>query len=459
MQELRLRSLRRALKGNESLVVFISFLLLFALVTHKVSWGWNDLSRFATIESIVEEGTLQIDDSSFFNRTGDKYYYNGHYYSDKPPILQIAAAPVYYSLWSDGFSFVAEPKISQFMVTFLTIGVLSSLGLVFFNKSLHVMGVEGGWRGLLTLIAGTGTLVFPYSGIFNNHVVSGALLMIAFYHLLRIGDGVRYAVVAGVMHSLAGSIDFTTFIFIPFALIVFHKRPLKLVVAFLIGTIPLTLTYFSITMLVSGSILPPGLNTALWDYPGSIFDESNLSGVARHGSLAEVGVYTFHMLAGNRGLFSHTPILLVSIYALLRVLRQDTVFRGYYRYITLASAAFILSYILMSNNYSGGAYGVRWFTSIMLIGMIPLAGIRDAFRDNRVLRLLFIFLAALSILVALIGTAQPWAPVHDNMSSITECIKVLAEKSPIFRIKTLVLTVVIYTLFFSYCMKIFNKEG
>src|SRR5689334_2873895 len=71
--------------------------------------GWNDGSRLAAVESLVERGTLAIDDSVFVtpprelvergtppyspdtagNVTGtyDRLYINGHFYSDKPAVI------------------------------------------------------------------------------------------------------------------------------------------------------------------------------------------------------------------------------------------------------------------------------------------------------------------------------------------------------------------------------------
>src|SRR5262245_23214162 len=65
--------------------------------------GWNDGSRLATVESLVDYRTLRIDDSVFVqpsaaphspypdepllrDGTKDKLLIDGHYYSDKSPV-------------------------------------------------------------------------------------------------------------------------------------------------------------------------------------------------------------------------------------------------------------------------------------------------------------------------------------------------------------------------------------
>jgi len=449
-------SWHRGLWEKKGLIIFISFLLLFALVTHKYPLGWNDSARLATIESLVDEGTFVIDNSGFLNQTGDKYFYRGHFYSDKPASLQIYSAPIYYAMRSAGIGFWTHPRLSHYLIVFLTIGIISALGLVYLQKSLQTMGVDGRWSALLTLIAGTGTLILPYSGVYNNHVVSGALLMMAFYHLLRIGEGARYAILAGFLLSLAGSTDITTFIFIPFALIVFHKRPHSLKLAFLLSTVPVILIYLLINLHISGSPLPPALNTELWDFPGSSFGKDDLSGHARHDDLQDLGIYAFHMILGRRGLFSHTPILLFSLYALLKIFRGKSRYIGYYLYITLASTAFILSFIFMSTNYSGGAFGVRWFATLMLLGILPISEMTKTIERSKEMRTTFILLAAASILISMVGTINPYGSVADASKGLIVHVHILMDKSYLFYLKMSAIALVTYAIFCSLCKDIFK---
>ena len=53
--------------------------------------GWNQDSHFALARALVERHTVSID--HYQNTTGDKAYYEGHYYSDKAPGLSLAALP------------------------------------------------------------------------------------------------------------------------------------------------------------------------------------------------------------------------------------------------------------------------------------------------------------------------------------------------------------------------------
>src|SRR4051794_14448005 len=51
--------------------------------------GWNQNSRFALVRAILERHTLQID--AYQLHTGDRAFWQGHYYSDKAPGASLLA--------------------------------------------------------------------------------------------------------------------------------------------------------------------------------------------------------------------------------------------------------------------------------------------------------------------------------------------------------------------------------
>ena len=86
-REGRLSALRPELR------IFILLLVVFASLTKSTPESANDSSRLDQIESIVERRTLVIDGAPF--STVDKYQYQGRFYSDKPPLMALAASPLY----------------------------------------------------------------------------------------------------------------------------------------------------------------------------------------------------------------------------------------------------------------------------------------------------------------------------------------------------------------------------
>lgn len=401
----------------KQLTIFIMFFILFALFTKNEMYSWNDASRMATIQSLVEHSSFIID-KSVFNGTGDKYYYENHFYSDKPPLLSLYGA-LYYFILKNVFnvSFANHYHLACYLVTLLTIGILTCIGLVYFYKILvEIFRIDQNWADLTTLTVGTGTLVLPYAIVLNNHIVSGVLLLLSFYYLLKFENSednkIFNVALSGLLVSVAGCVDLNCFVFIPFAFVFFLlTKSLKSGLVFLLSCVPLIILFLWLNLYTSGSIIPPAMNQVLWDYPGSSFNQENLSGLATHKGILGILIYTFHMILGNRGLISHTPILLFSIFAIIVIFRNNYFrYKKEYLYVLTASLAFILIYIFKTVNYSGYAFGIRWFASVMLILCLPIAHIKSEIKGSRKLKILFITVLFFSVLFSLVGTYNPFTP-------------------------------------------------
>ena len=163
----------------------ILFCLLAFVYAYFYQYGsWNANSRFALIFAIVREGRLTID--SFHNResteTGDKAYYNGHYYSDKaigPAIVGAAFyAPMYWI--KQTFNRISELK-AKMILTFLVDGLPSAIaGSLIYILCLYLS--KSRFRAyLVTLTITLGTMYLPYSVVFFSHQFSSSLIFSAFF--------------------------------------------------------------------------------------------------------------------------------------------------------------------------------------------------------------------------------------------------------------------------------------
>src|SRR3712207_4945657 len=54
---------------------------------------WNENSRYDLVRALVDDHTTIID--RYHTNTGDKAFYDGHYYSTKPPGSALLGAPAY----------------------------------------------------------------------------------------------------------------------------------------------------------------------------------------------------------------------------------------------------------------------------------------------------------------------------------------------------------------------------
>src|ERR1035437_1401507 len=119
-------TLKRYLK--DALIIF--FLLAFCFGYFYQDGAYNANSRFDLIFAIVREGRLTID--TYQNQkgtaTGDKAYFNGHYYSDKAIGPAAVGAILYVPLYwiNQIFHHVSQTSAEE-VLTYLAIGVPSAL--------------------------------------------------------------------------------------------------------------------------------------------------------------------------------------------------------------------------------------------------------------------------------------------------------------------------------------------
>ena len=178
----------------------------------------NPASRLALIESLLSRGTPDTEGSRFFNRL-DMVYEDGHFYSDKPPLLALYStaviAPFYGPLSFDGGP---AGRFLYWLVVASASG-LALLILVLATRSLY--GLDGGtvpWTWLAVGIV-AGTCVLPFARTYNDHIMEAAVLLVAFV-LLRGGArsrALRRPLAVGaliglswLLHPLVGTVTAVT---------------------------------------------------------------------------------------------------------------------------------------------------------------------------------------------------------------------------------------------------------
>ncbi len=397
--------------------IYVWFALILVLFTQDQVTSWNDASRFATIEAVVEQGTFAIERTRFA-KTGDRIFHAGHFYSDKPPSLSLLGAGVYAGLRGLGVSLDRDPARAIYGVTLLTVGVLSLLGLGCGDRALGILGARGSARAVVLCGLAFGTLFLPYSTVMNNHTVCGALWAIHFFCLLRMRDSALQAALAGALLALVVVTDISVLFFAPASLIALVGHTRRVQLAYLVPFAPILAAYLLGNWALTGSPVPPVMNPQLWDYPGSQFPRAELMGIFSHPDLAANLIYGFHTLFGARGLFLYSPVLLFCIPGGWRGWFRSDAHQWALRYAALAALGITALIILRTNNYGGWNYGVRWFASLnfafgaLLVGALPWLA-RTAWA-----RSVFVGLTAVSIGVAFLGTVAPFTPMFDSQWSM-----------------------------------------
>ena len=283
-----MKVLNKTTRKNRRTIILFFLFIVYIFSTKTTIESGNSASRYATIESLVEKGTFIIDDSAFID-TNDKIYINNHFYSDKPPILSFLTSGIYLVLYYVfGISFKNNLALVTYIITLLTSGLTTILMLFFFYKSLEFLKVEEKYQHILVLTLGLATLIFPYTLVFNNHIIVANLSFIIFYFIIKnkfeILKEYEYYLI-GLLAGLIFAIDLVTggtflVLFSLYFLINLFKKSIIKLAYYIVGIIIPIFLYLYFNILIGGTILPFSLVPEFFDYPGSDFTKDNLTGVA-----------------------------------------------------------------------------------------------------------------------------------------------------------------------------------
>jgi len=412
-------SLGAAVRNIPALNRLVYLLTILALTTtHAAPGSWNDASRLATVQSLVEFHSFVIDKTAFID-TGDKVYIDGHFYSDKPPVPSVLGAVVYLPLYDAGIALHLGRSLPYYFITLLTVKLFWLLGTVAFFFLLKFTGLDSEKRLLASCALGIGSLYFSWSTTFNNHALAAAFLSIGFYFLIKARFEAKTALplsIAALFLSLAGTADVPTGIFyVLFLLYVWRDARLRRGLVFYV--LPLFVTVvpaLACTYSIHHSILPVQIVGSYFQYPGSPWTQSSaLSGIRANDAKSFL-TYAVSALIGPKGFLLYNPILWIALWGLYRTIRRRD--RFYYEAIVVAagSSVLVLYYLVFTNDYSGWSYSIRWFVPLLpllFFFLYPYFQTCDQRRGRQ-----FCALFAVAVTIALVGAVDPWS--HADLSEV-----------------------------------------
>lgn len=416
----------------------------------------NEASRLATVFALNEYGVWHIEKTPY-NWTIDKIFYGGHFYSDKPPLFSLYLSFIYRTLKSvTAISFFRSEAIVYYGLVLFSSVLFSSLLIVLlaWSSCLRNGSLELQYC-IIPLFAATATLQLPYSLVINNHLPA-ALLVTSIFMLLsrenkrrRLNTPARtspgaYALdfVSGVLTGLLFAVDHLSglvfcplFVILKFILSPSEPMKKKFVFPssfffFLMGSLLPLVAHFSVNYSISGSLIPLSQQYEKYKYPGSYLDFETPAGKIAHDSLLSWLSYLFHLLLGKRGIFSYTPILGIALVILLTRLRKSRqLLKEPDFFLLIGIVSMVLLVSLISKNYGGSAYGVRWF-----LPFTPLLMLQFLYIDVSKLRtespLKFIMLMILTLYsagTAFIGAYEPWTQLHGNDFTLLNNIREMVQ--------------------------------
>jgi uncharacterized membrane-anchored protein YhcB (DUF1043 family) len=397
----------------------------------------NDRSRWMTIRSLVERGTYEIDEIvgqptwdtidmvQHTGRDGKK-----HLYSSKPPLLATVLAGEYWLIHQFGGETLRDDPYEIGRAMLITVNILPmALMFVLLARVVEKYGTTDWGRIFVVCAATLGTMLNTFAVVLNNHTVAAVSAAVALYAAVRIaGDGerrLRYFAMAGFAAALTAADDLPALTLVAFlGLLLLWRAPRQTLIAFVPGAAVVVVAFFATNWIAHESLRPPYMHRSETDpndnwykYTYTVKDREIKSywydrqGIDK-GEPSKL-TYAFHVLIGHHGIFSLTPIWLLSVAGMWMWLRSpDAVCRE----LTIGIAAMTLTclvfYIgmrpLEDRNYGGMTSGFRWmfwFAPLWIVMMIPAADRLARSTGGQVFAAVLLSFSALS---ASYPTWNPW---------------------------------------------------
>jgi hypothetical protein len=363
--------------------------------------GWNDGSRLATVDSLVDRGTFAIDDSIFvrvppgsqvyspeiasLNQTGtlDRLYIDGHYYSDKSPVPAILLAAVYATAHRlAGLSAHDSPAAFCWLMNLIGGGLPYVIAVVAIFILTRLVGLSRQYRWLVTMSFAAATIAPAYARTVNNHImllgVTSPILALMFWSELRrdarivwlaIGGlaGFGYTIDLGIgpvlLASIGGWVTWRGIL----------ARRLGPSILFGLSAMPWLLLHHSANYAIAGTIGPANARPEYFNWPGCPFDAATMTGRWHHSSILDFALYSLDLVWGQKGFIGHNLPLALAMLALPVVLRSARPHRGILYFSMLWCGGAFAAYAATSNNFSGLCISVRWFVPMLAPAYLVLA--------------------------------------------------------------------------------------
>jgi hypothetical protein len=409
------RTYRRA----ECLVVLGA--LAVALVSALPRAGcWNDGSRLATVEALVDHHTLAIDRSVFVAvpppgdpwarnpyrsddpelaeqlraGTKDKLLIRGHFYSDKSPVPALLMALLYQALqWLTGLTARRQPEVFCYAMTLATSGLAYVASVWALFRTGRLLRLAPSACFALAASLGLATVAPVYARQVNNHILllgAAAVLMLA---LSRLAEAIREGRApwgplawAGTLAGLGYSIDLGAgppLLACALLLVAWRCRDLRALGVFALAALPWLALHHAVNYATGGTFQPANAVPEYFLWEGCPFTPQNMTGVWNHDGLGRCLLYAAALLFGKHGFIGHNLPLFLALPAVVMLLWRrraelpEILFAGFW------CGGTWLAYAVTSTNYSGQCCSVRWFVPLLAPAYFVLAVLLKYYPNRR----------------------------------------------------------------------------
>jgi hypothetical protein len=265
--------------------------------------------------------------------------------------------------------------------------------------------------------------------VLNNHIVAAVSAAIAIYAVVRICyDGnrrLRYFFVAGLAAAFTAANELPALALLAFVgLMLLWRAPRATLIAFVPAVAVVAAAFFATNWIAHESLRPPYMHRSETDAEDNWYSYTyTVNGRERQSYwLDRQGIdrgeprkatYAFHALVGHHGVFSLTPVWLLSIAGMaIWLVYGDRPRRELAALIAALSIICLVFYLGMrpqeDRNYGGMTSGFRWMfwcAPLWLVVMLPVA---DRLARSKAGMALAALLLTFSVMSASYPTWNPW---------------------------------------------------
>jgi len=368
----------------------------------------------------------------------------GHLYSSKPTLLPTLVAGEYWVIYNlndvlakVGLSLTTDGRplslathahvVGRLMLVTINLIPLV-IALLLLARLVERFGTTDWGRIFVMGAAVFGTFLTTFVVTFNNHLSAAVCGVIALYAAVRIWfDGqrrLRYFIVAGFFGAMMAACELPALaLFAVLSLILLLRAPGRTLLAYLPAAVVVAAGFFGTNWIAHKSLVPPYMHRSDTDLSNNWYNYSYVCNgreicsywndpVGKDQGESDTAKYALHVLVGHTGVFSLTPIWLLSLAGVIAWLcpRRDPRLQCLALTVAAVTIACFVFYLFLTDqrNYGGVCSGFRWMFWLAPVWLLTMLPAVDGMARRGCTRCIAAVLLLASIFSASYPTWTPW---------------------------------------------------